>query len=44
MAWRKYIVLDKPGRIIREPAIDGRRAPVLFYELAEVIRVDDLAY
>jgi hypothetical protein len=43
MAWRKYIVLDKPGRIIGEPAIDGR-APILFYELAEVIRVDDLAY
>jgi len=40
MAWREHIVLDKPERIISQPAADSCM-PVLFYELAEVIRVDD---
>jgi hypothetical protein len=31
------MVLDKPERIIGEPATDGC-APVLFYELAEIVR------
>src|SRR5208283_5112880 len=43
VAWRKYVVLDEPKCVIgKAPAHNGR--PVLFHELAEIIRVDDSGF